>query len=172
MRKFTLTIFLAIFFAMVAGVSSVQADYTDEVAKQLGAVAGVSGANYATPKDPRDVAVQIIQLSLGFIGILFTGFLIYAGFLVMLSSGDEEKVKKGKNIIKYCVIGIVVIMSAYGITEFVNQELRKAQQVGPDEAIFSNFEFSVDEYMNDMSNNDPLNQDVSINNDKNMWDNF
>ncbi|MDD2515965.1 MAG: hypothetical protein PHF46_04600 [Candidatus Gracilibacteria bacterium] len=49
----------------------------------------------------------------GFIGVVVVIMIIYAGFLIMSGSGDESKIKKGKNIIMYSVIGIFVLMTSY-----------------------------------------------------------
>lgn len=148
-----------------------RADYNADVGKQMSAAAGAKGAGFAVPRDPRDVAVLVIQLSLGFIGIIFTGYLVYAGFLIMMAGGDEEKVKKGKHIIKYSVIGILVVMSAYAIAAFTDVELRKAQQIDTNGPIYGGFEFSTDEYMDDFNSNDPaLNEGISISGDDNLTD--
>jgi len=169
MKKILVTIMFSVLLAVGCGVFAARADYTAEVGKQMGAAAGATGAGFAAPKDPRDAAVQIIQLSLGFIGIIFTGYLVYAGFLIMMAGGDEEKVKKGKHIIKYSVIGILVVMSAYGIAAFTDTELRKAQEIDTSGPIYGSFEFSTDEYMGDFNNNDPLNEDASIGGTNPIW---
>lgn len=169
MKKFFLTFVFSVVLAVSCGVFVASADYTAELGKQMGAAAGNTGANFAAPKDPRDVAVQVIQLSLGFIGILFTGYLVYAGFLIMMANGDEEKVKKGKHIIKYSVIGILVVMSAYGIAAFTDTELRNAQQINTNGPFYGSFEFSTDEYMTDWNSNDPLGGDTSIGGEGPIW---
>ena len=169
MKKMLVAILFSVLLAVGCGVFVARADYTGELGKQMSAAAGTQGANFAKPKDPRDAAVQVIQLSLGFIGILFTVYLLYAGFLIMMAGGDEEKVKKGKHIIKYSVIGILIVLSAYGIAAFTDQELRKAQQQSGEGPLYAGVEFSTDEYMGDFNNNDPLNENVSIGDGGTFW---
>ncbi|MFO0764550.1 MAG: hypothetical protein U0487_00685 [Patescibacteria group bacterium] len=41
--------------------------------------------------DPRTIAVNIINASLGFIGIILVGIVLYAGFTWMTSGGDSGK---------------------------------------------------------------------------------
>ena len=91
---------------------------SDEVFKQLQAAAGSQGANYATPVDPRLAAARIIRLILSFLGIVFLALTIYAGVLWMTAAGEKEKVEKAQGIIKASVIGLLVILAAYSITEF------------------------------------------------------
>lgn len=61
----------------------------------------------------------IIRAALGLIGVILVVLIIYAGFLWMTAAGEEEKVTKAKDIIKNCIIGIVIIFAAYAITNFV-----------------------------------------------------
>jgi len=44
---------------------------------------------------------------------------IYGGIIWMTSSGNAEQVTKGKNIIIWATIGLVVIFSAYALVNFV-----------------------------------------------------
>jgi len=62
---------------------------------------------------------NIIKGILSLIGILFLSYMIYAGYLWLTASGDEEKIKKAKRIISGSIIGFVVTISAYAITAFV-----------------------------------------------------
>ena len=62
---------------------------------------------------------QIIQIFLGFLGVIAVVLIIYAGFLWMTAGGDSGKVDKAKSYIKNTVIGIVIILISYIITSFV-----------------------------------------------------
>jgi hypothetical protein len=87
--------------------------------QQTEAFAGNKGANFGEPRDPRSVAATIIQSMLGLLGILMITYLIYGGYLIMTSAGQEEKLTKGKSVIRNAVIGIAIILSAYGIARLV-----------------------------------------------------
>lgn len=43
---------------------------------------------------------------------------IYAGWLVLISGGDEEKLKKAKNIVIYILIGLVILVASHAIFRF------------------------------------------------------
>ncbi|MBI5654781.1 hypothetical protein HZC53_03975 [Candidatus Uhrbacteria bacterium] len=62
---------------------------------------------------------RIINIALGFIGIVFLVLMLYAGYMYMTAAGDPEKVKKAVNTIKNSVIGLVIIASAWAITSFI-----------------------------------------------------
>jgi cytochrome bd-type quinol oxidase subunit 2 len=61
----------------------------------------------------------IINYFLGLLGLIAVAFLIYAGVLMVTAGGNEEQVKKAKKIITYSVIGIVIILLAFTIVQFV-----------------------------------------------------
>jgi hypothetical protein len=67
-----------------------------------------------------------IQTVLGFIGVLFLILTIYAGFLYMTAEGDDTKAKKGLDMIKGAIIGLIIVSSAYAISSFVFGKLEKA----------------------------------------------
>jgi len=71
------------------------------------------------PTDPRVIISNIIKTVLGLLAIIFIVLLIYAGFSWMTAGGEEEKVTKAKETITRAIIGLAIILSAYGVTLFV-----------------------------------------------------
>lgn len=65
------------------------------------------------------MAGNIIKTFVSVLGVLFLILIIYAGYLWMNARGNEQQVEKAKNILTQAVIGLVVIMAAYLITDFV-----------------------------------------------------
>jgi len=63
---------------------------------------------------------KIIKQAILFAGVLAVMALTYAGILMMLSYGDESKVKGAKNIIQYALIGILLSGASYAIIEAIN----------------------------------------------------
>jgi len=49
--------------------------------------------------------------------------IIYGGFLWMSSGGDTEKISKAKNTITNGIIGLVIVVLAYTIANFVIKAL-------------------------------------------------
>ncbi|MCD4704718.1 Ig-like domain-containing protein, partial [bacterium] len=62
---------------------------------------------------------NIIQIALGFLGLIALIIILYGGFIWMTSGGNEEKITKAKNILKAGVIGLVIILASYIIASFV-----------------------------------------------------
>lgn len=66
---------------------------------------------------------QILAAALSFLGILFLLLMIYAGILWMGARGNEQEIEKAKNLISAAVIGLVVIIMAYAITNYLGTSL-------------------------------------------------
>ena len=69
---------------------------------------------------------QIVRVVLGFLGLLAVLLVLWAGFLWMTATGNEDQIGKAKGILISAVIGLIIIMSAYAITTFVFQQFGDA----------------------------------------------
>jgi len=67
----------------------------------------------------REVAVSYINYFLGFLGLLAVAMIIYAGVLMVTAQGEEEQLNKGKKIITWAAIGLIVIMLSFAIVKVV-----------------------------------------------------
>ncbi len=83
----------------------------------FGSASGLSTVNIAI------IIAKLIRVALTTIGIILVIVIIYAGFLYMFSSGEPEKTKKAKTIIKNAVIGVVIIFLSYAITVYILDRL-------------------------------------------------
>jgi len=73
--------------------------------------------------DPRTIAGRIINISLGVLGVIAVGFVIFGGVIWMTSGGEEEKISRAKKILKNGVIGLVIIIASWAIATFVLSKL-------------------------------------------------
>lgn len=81
-----------------------------------------AGAGYnvkSATQTPEYFISQIIQIVLSFLGVLFLGLMIYAGFTWMTAAGNEQKAEKAKEIVIESAIGLIIVISAYAITYFI-----------------------------------------------------
>jgi hypothetical protein len=74
-------------------------------------------------QDPRVTIANIIRIALGFLGVIAVGLIIYAGFIWMTAKGDEEKVGQARKIMTSAVIGLIIILAAFGIASFILSRL-------------------------------------------------
>jgi len=77
------------------------------------------------PTDVRTVVVNVINIFLGFLGVIFTILIIWAGARWMMSRGNQDEVGTAKAQIITAIIGFLVIMAAYVITNYVNDFIRQ-----------------------------------------------
>ncbi|PIR43057.1 hypothetical protein COV24_04740 [candidate division WWE3 bacterium CG10_big_fil_rev_8_21_14_0_10_32_10] len=62
---------------------------------------------------------NIIGAGLSFVGVLFFLLMIYAGIKWMLSKGNEQEATKALHTITAAIIGLIIVVSAYAITNFI-----------------------------------------------------
>jgi hypothetical protein len=62
---------------------------------------------------------KIIKVAVGVLGVVLTALIIYGGFLWMTAGGDSGQTKKAKDYITNAVIGLIICILAYAITNFV-----------------------------------------------------
>lgn len=80
--------------------------------------------------DIRVILGRVIRGLLSVIGSLALLMFVYGGVLWMTSAGNSERVKKGKDIIVWAVLGLGVIFSAYAITNALIQALTTGSVTG------------------------------------------
>ena len=79
---------------------------------------GVTGGS-----DLPSIIGSLINVVLGFLGIVLLFYVLRAGFLWMTAGGDDKQVTTAKNMIRDAVIGLVVIIAGFAISNFVLQQL-------------------------------------------------
>ena len=80
-------------------------------------------ADVKFPSDIRDLG-SIISKLLKFIypiaGVGLLVFLIYGGFAYLTSAGDPKKMEAAKGIITTAIIGFIIVIIAFWVTEIIN----------------------------------------------------
>jgi hypothetical protein len=69
--------------------------------------------------NPGDIFHNVINVVLFACGAAAVLVIVLAGFMFVTSGGDASAIAKAKSAILYAVIGIVVVMLAFTITQFV-----------------------------------------------------
>lgn len=88
-------------------------------------VNGLGSVNLGT-KDLKDTIAEILNVLLGFLGVIAVVIILLGGFKWMTAGGEEEKVGEAKKLLSAGIIGLVVILSAYAIARFVLTNLDTA----------------------------------------------
>ena len=85
----------------------------------LAPVAGHAQVTITNPlgdADPRVIVARVIQGALSVSGTIALLMFIYGGMLWMTAMGKSDQIDKGKNILVWAVLGIILIASAYIVT--------------------------------------------------------
>ena len=74
---------------------------------------GVDGNNLAAN------AGKIVQVFLSLLGIIFLVLMLYSGYSWMTAAGDQGKVERAQNTIRRAIIGLIITIGSYAITQFI-----------------------------------------------------
>ena len=118
---------LSLFFVPLLAVNNASANNDDVFG--LGYVTGEEGNSDGIVlgnKDPRTMITQIINVLLTLLGIVAVVIVLLGGFKWMTAGGNEDKVGEAKKILGAGIIGLVIILAAWGIAAFVLNTLMSA----------------------------------------------
>jgi hypothetical protein len=96
------------------------------VAENYGLDSGFTSVGVQTDTDLKSIIASIINIVFGFLGILAVILIIYAGYLWLTAGGNSEQVEQAKKILQGAVIGLAIILSAWGIAAFIIRQLSDA----------------------------------------------
>lgn len=66
---------------------------------------------------------NIIKGALRLVGVIFLVLMVYGGFTWMTARGEDAKIDQAKETISAAIIGLILIVGAYAITNFVTEKL-------------------------------------------------
>ncbi|MFA5230676.1 MAG: pilin [Candidatus Paceibacterota bacterium] len=122
-----LLIFILFYFLLLGLVSVVSAGDTNPQATTDPETPNTSGTvqlNNPLTGSPTNTDIptllgKVINSIMSVIGSLALVMFIYGGIIWMLSAGNQEQVTKGKNILIWAAVGIVIIFSSYALVKLV-----------------------------------------------------
>ena len=62
---------------------------------------------------------MLINVFASVMGFLAIGMIIYGGFMLLTAQGDPARIKRGKDVVLYSIIGLILVVLAYAIVNFV-----------------------------------------------------
>lgn len=68
---------------------------------------------------PAELIGRILNAGFGIVGSLALVMFVYGGITWMTSSGNPEKVKKGRDVLIWAAIGLFIVFSAYALVRVV-----------------------------------------------------
>ncbi len=69
--------------------------------------------------DENTLLLNALNLTYFLAGIIAVITIIVAGIMYTSSAGDAGRIGKAKNLLTYSIVGLIIILAAFGITNFV-----------------------------------------------------
>lgn len=113
---------IAAFVVFLPDIAWAQTDSVEEV----GTAAGFGSAGLM------EIIGTIISVVLGLLGVVFLILLIASGVVWMTAGGSEEKIKKAQKLLINAVVGLVIVLTSYGIASFILNAFGDATGWGTD----------------------------------------
>ena len=85
----------------------------------------IGGGAFGT-QDLRETIVQLVNVLLGFLGIIAVIIILWGGFQWMTAAGNEDKVASARTTIIAGVIGLAIIIASFAIASFIINEFSSA----------------------------------------------
>ena len=70
-------------------------------------------------RDLKETITAVLNVLLGFLGIIAVIVILLGGFKWMTAGGNEDKVGEAKKLIGAGIVGLVIILAAYAIATYV-----------------------------------------------------
>jgi type IV secretory pathway VirB2 component (pilin) len=97
------------FFVPLLSKADTNVDFGEDYASDIG----------LSDSDPREVVTNLITLFMTFLSIIAVIIILVGGFKWMTAQGNQDKVDEARKIISGGVIGLVIILAAWAIANFV-----------------------------------------------------
>ncbi len=119
-KLFTATLLVATFLAMPLFMQPVQAqtNVTNLLWGNGVTTNALNDVNLGS-KDPRAIAVQVIKVLLGFLGLIAVVIIMLGGFKWMTAGGNEDQIAEAKNLMVAGAVGLIIILASYGLAGFI-----------------------------------------------------
>ncbi len=116
LTKGILALFLFVFLLVPVLTSAQTPDPNDPYGTGPGFI---DGLHLDDELQPREAAVGIINLVLSFLGLVAVVIVLIGGFKWMTAGGNEEKVGAAKKLLVGGLIGLVIVLLAWGISSWI-----------------------------------------------------
>ena len=76
--------------------------------------------------DPREMVGRIINVALGFLGVIAVVIILMGGFKWMTAAGNEDKVAEAKKLLGAGIIGLAIVLAAWAVATFIINSIYNA----------------------------------------------
>lgn len=111
------------FLPLIASAQGNPFDRAQDSITGSGGVQAEAGLGSGGSANLETIIGRIINVVLGFLGIILLFYILMAGFKWMTAGGDSKQTQEAKDMIKNAVIGMVIIVAGFAISTFVIEQL-------------------------------------------------
>ena len=86
----------------------------------------VGGSTGLGSRDLKSTISQVLNVLLGFLGVIAVIVILLGGFKWMTAAGNEDKVAEAKKLLGAGIVGLVIILAAYAIATYVINTISEA----------------------------------------------
>ncbi|MCX6795521.1 MAG: hypothetical protein NT165_02220 [Candidatus Falkowbacteria bacterium] len=123
MKKFSKFLFSLLALSLLVLPAVTYATVSGNVNDVVG-ITNVQSANIAlSQNDPIVTATNLINTAMMFLGLLAVVIILVGGFKWMTAMGNDDNIKKAKALMSAGVVGLVIILAAWGIARFIVNKL-------------------------------------------------
>lgn len=119
--------FLSLLAIIVLGLGAARLVFAQGLDLGIGEVNSVINLSST---NPLIIVTRLINYALLLLGVIAISLVIYAGFIWMTSGGNDDKITQAKKILRNALIGLIIVLSAWGITTFILNKLLGATNSG------------------------------------------
>ena len=119
-RKKTIIIFSALVILLLPSFAFAEPLSATDAQSQLSETVGKTGV---TETNIETVGGKVLKAALALVGMVFFIIIFYGGFRWLLARGNEEDITKAKNTVIGAIIGLMIVLGAYAITNFVTSRM-------------------------------------------------
>lgn len=69
-------------------------------------------------RNPEQIVIGLVNWALGLLALIAVVLVLIGGFRWMTASGNEEKIESAKKLLVAALIGLVIILAAWGISTY------------------------------------------------------
>jgi type IV secretory pathway VirB2 component (pilin) len=125
-KIFAWVVSLGMFALLLAPLAAVNAAVEADPDFGLGEDSNFTNVGLGQTTDLKGSIASIINIILGFLGIVAVIIILAGGFKWMTAGGNEDKVAEARQMIIQGIIGLVIIFAAWAIASFVLTSLQSA----------------------------------------------
>lgn len=115
---------------LVPGLVSARVSDANTGLSASGQAAGLSSACSGSATDCIATLLgRVLNVLFGFLGIILLGYILYGGFVWMTAGGGKD-VEQAQGIIRNAIIGLIIIVSSFAISNFVLGQLGQISGLG------------------------------------------